>query len=158
MLNRFFAGASDVIEANGGHVDNYMGDAVLALFGVHDEPLPTVAAIKSGLGLLEVAADLNHYMERIYGHTFGVRVGVDYGEVVYGLLGAEGTARETAIGDAVNVASRLQTANKETGTLMLVSEAVQEGCTAEVEFGGSFDLDLRRKIGRVRAHEVVRLR
>lgn len=158
MLNRFFSGAAEVIEAHAGRVDNYMGDAVLALFGVHGEPAPTVAAIKSGIGLLEVAADLNHYMERIYGHTFAVRIGVDYGEVVFGLLGADETARETAIGDAVNVASRLQTANKQVGTTMLVSEAVQSGCSKEVAFGRSFDMDLRGKVGRVRAYEVLGLK
>ena len=158
MLNRFFAGASDVVEANGGRIDNYMGDAILALFGIDGEPAPTVAAIKSGLGVLEVARNLNHYVERIYGQTFGVRVGVDFGEVVFGLLGAEDTARETAIGDAVNVASRLQSANKEVGTDMLVSSDVARGCTNDVEFGRSFTLDLRGKVGRVTAHEVLGLR
>ena len=155
MLNRFFDGASHVIESNGGRVDNYIGDAILALFGVNGEPQPTVAAIRSGLGLLEVARDLDHYVERIYRRSFKVRVGVDYGEVVFGLVGAEGTARETAIGDVVNVASRLQAANKEVGTEMLVSDAVHAGCTAHIDFGRSFDLDLRGKVGRVKAHEVV---
>lgn len=157
MLNRFFNGASDVVEANSGRVDNYMGDAILALFGVEDEPRPTVSAIRAGLGVLEVARDLNHYVERIYGKTFAVRVGVDYGEVVFGLLGAEGTARETAIGDAVNVASRLQGANKDVGTEMLVSQAVFRGCADDVNFGRSFELDLRGKVGRVTAHEVLGL-
>jgi adenylate cyclase len=158
MLNRFFGGASDVISANGGRVDNYMGDAVLALFGVDHEPMPAVAAIRSGLGVLEVAADVNHYVERIYGRTFAVRIGIDFGEVVFGLLGADDTARETAIGDPVNVAARLQGANKEVGTTMLASEAAFSGCAGDVEFGRSFDLDLRGKLGRVRAHEVLALK
>jgi adenylate cyclase len=158
MLNRFFAGAGAVVEANGGRVDNYMGDALLALFGIDGESSPTVAAIRSGLGVLEVAADLNHYVERIYGKAFGVRVGIDYGSVIFGLLGAEETARETAIGDVVNVASRLQSANKEVGTKMLVSEAVFAGCRADVDFGRSFELDLRGKVGRVTAHEVLGVR
>ncbi len=97
-------------------------------------------------------------MERIYGRSFAIRVGVAYGEAVFGLLGAEGNSRETAIGDVVNVASRLESANKETGTSMLVSDAVFEDCTEEFEFGRSFDLDLRGKVGRVTAHEVVRTR
>ena len=155
MLNRFFDGASEVVEANNGFIDNYMGDAVLALFGVHDEPAPSASAIRSGLGLLEVAEDLNHYVERAYGISFGVSVGIDYGEVVFGLLGAESTARETAIGDPVNVASRLQSANKEVGTRMLVSNASVAGCDQVISFGRQFDLDLRGKVGRVVAHEVI---
>jgi adenylate cyclase len=155
MLNRFFSGAGEVVEANGGRIDNYIGDAILALFGIEPQPQPTVAAIRSGLGLLDVARDLNHYVERIYGRQFKIRIGVDFGEVVFGLLGAEGTARETAIGDVVNVASRLQAANKEVGTEMLVSSSVFNGCSAQIDFGRSFDLDLRGKVGRVRAHEVL---
>jgi adenylate cyclase len=155
LLNRFFAGASEVVEMNGGRIDNYIGDAVLALFGIDGQPQPTVAAIRSGLGLLEVARDLDHYVQRIYGRPFEIRVGVDYGEVVFGLLGAESTARETAIGDVVNVASRLQAANKEVGTEMLVSNSVFAGCPAHIDFGRSFHLDLRGKIGRVHAHEVL---
>lgn len=158
LLNRFFAGASEVVEANGGRVDNYIGDAMLALFGIDDEPRPNVAAIRTGLGFLEVAQDLDHYVERIYGRNFHVRVGIDYGDVVFGLVGAEGNARETAIGDVVNVASRLQAVNKDVGTTMLVSDAVFEGCRNDIEFGRSFDLDLRGKLGRVRAHEVRSVR
>lgn len=158
LLNRFFGGASAAVEANSGRIDNYMGDAILALFGLGGEPDPTVAAIRSGLAVLEVAEELSEYVERIYGKTFGVRVGVDYGEVVFGLLGAEGSARETAIGDAVNVASRLESANKDVGTKMLVSDAVAAGCRRDVEMGRSFDLDLRGKVGRVTAHEVLRLK
>lgn len=158
LLNRFFTGASAVIGANSGRVDNYMGDAILALFGVDDEPLPAAGAIRAGLGVLDVARNLNRYVERIYGRSFAVRVGVDYGEAVFGLLGAEDTARETAIGDVVNVASRLESANKDVGTDMLVSEAVFEACANEVNFGRSFGLDLRGKVGRVTAHEVLGLR
>ncbi|MBT8198303.1 MAG: adenylate/guanylate cyclase domain-containing protein [Acidimicrobiia bacterium] len=154
MLNRFFHGASGAIEANHGQVDNYMGDAVLALFGVDGEESPSAHAIAAGLAILEVAQDLNHYVERVYDMGFGVRIGIDFGEVVYGLLGAETSARETAIGDPVNVASRLQNANKETGTEMLVSQAAASGCDKIIEFGRRFDLDLRGKVGMVTAYEV----
>ena len=155
LLNRFFTGASVVVEANSGHIDNYMGDAILALFGVHDESAPAVGAIRAGLGVLDTARSLNRYVERIYGTTFAVRVGVDFGEAVFGLLGAENSARETAIGDVVNVASRLEGANKEVGTDMLVSEAVFQACSGEFSFGRTFELDLRGKVGRVTAHEVL---
>jgi len=113
-----------VVAANSGRVHNYMGDAFLALFGVSNEPEPTVAAIRAGLGVLEIARDLNHYVERHYNKSFRVSVGVPYREAAFGLLGAEDTARETAIADVVDVASRLETANKEVGTNTLVSEAV----------------------------------
>ena len=88
-----------------GRVHNYMGDAFLALFGVSNEPEPTVAAIRAGLGVLEIAHDLATSNGTTTSH-FGVSVGVPYSEAAFGLLGAEDTARETAIADVVDVASR----------------------------------------------------
>jgi len=155
LLNRFFSRTRDVIETNSGVIDNYMGDAVLALFGLHGEPEPALSAVRSGLGVLEVAGELTRYIERIYGMGFGVRVGVDFGEVIFGLIGAGEAARETVIGDTVNVASRLESANKETGSAMLVSDAIHERTHHEVTFGRRHELDLRGKVGRVVAHEVV---
>ncbi len=158
LLNRFFHNVSAEVVSHSGRVDNYMGDAVLALFGVDGEPKPALSAIRSGLGVLKIARDLSHYVERMYGMSFGVRVGVDYGKVVFGLMGVEPSARETAIGDTVNVASRLEAANKETGTSMLVTDIVFKNCGPDVDFGQSFDLDLRGKTGLVVAHEVIGLK
>ena len=107
--------------------------------------------------MLELAKELTRYIEIIYHQTFKVRVGIDFGEVVYGLMGAESSARETVIGDTVNVASRLESANKDTGTEILVSDAVFEEARDEVEFGRRFELDIRGKAGRVVAHEVLGL-
>jgi class 3 adenylate cyclase len=155
LLNRFFSRTDDVVTANGGIIDNYMGDAVLALFGLHDELDPALSAVRCGLEVLEVAEDLCHYIERIYGMSFDVRVGIDIGEVVFGVMGAGSSARETVIGDTVNVASRLESANKETGTRMLVSDAVHELTQDFVTFGRRYELDVRGKFGSVIAHEVL---
>ena len=75
-----------------------------------------------------------------------------------GDIGSADRLEFATLGDVVNVASRLQAANKEVGTNMLVSDAVFAGCRNDIEFGRSFDLDLRGKLGRVRAHEVRSVR
>jgi adenylate cyclase len=157
LLNRFFRRVGEVVAANEGVIDNYMGDAVLALFGLHDEAEPALAAVRAGFGILDVARDLSHYVERIYRIRFAVRVGIDFGEVVFGLMGASGSARETVIGDAVNVASRLESANKDVGTDMLVSNAVHRRTAHTVTFGQRYELDLRGKAGPVVAHEPISL-
>lgn len=156
LLNRFFARTNALVEENGGRVDNYIGDAVFAVFGVEGKPQPALGAVRTGLGILEIAEDLTQYLERIYQMGFEVRVGVHFGEVLFGLMGAESAARETVIGDAVNVASRLETANKETGTSILVSEAARELTAEHIEYGRRFELDLHGKAGLVTAHEVLR--
>lgn len=155
LLNRFFSRTADVVDANGGVIDNYMGDAVLALFGLHDEPDPALSAVRSGVAVLKVANELSQYVKRIYRMSFGVRVGIDFGEVVFGLMGAGESARETVIGDAVNVASRLESANKDTGTDILVSNAVYELTKDGVIFGARHELDVHGKLGPVIAHEVL---
>lgn len=155
MLNRFFTRTAALVEDHGGRVDNYIGDAVLAVFGLEDHPDPALGAVRTGLGILDIARDLTNYLGRIYQMDFGVRVGIHYGEVLFGLLGAESGARETVIGDTVNVASRLEAANKETGTSILASERVR-GLTAQhINYGPQFELDLRGRTGLVTAHEVL---
>ena len=157
LLNRFFTRADSIVAGNAGTIDNYMGDAILAVFGINDDPDSALSAVRSGIGVLEVAKELTRYIERIYGLSFRVRVGIDFGEVVFGLMGAESTARETVIGDAVNVASRLEVANKETGTEILVTDAVYNETQNDVLFGRRFELDVRGKEERVVAHEVIGL-
>jgi class 3 adenylate cyclase len=155
ILNRFFSRAGAAVESQGGRVDNYMGDGLLSVFGVDGTADSALAAVKAGLEVLEVAADMDNYVSRIYGHAFRVRVGIGLGEVIFGLMGSESSARETVIGDVVNTASRLESANKTTGTTMLVTEAVQAATIDSIEYGRRFDLELPGKDGHVIAHEVV---
>lgn len=157
ILNRFFKRAGDTVGANNGRVDNYMGDGLLAVFGVDGQPDRALGAVRTGLDLLAIAADMNAYVSRIYGHDFRVRVGIASGDVVYGLMGAEGSARETVVGDVVNTASRIESANKQTGTAILVSDVVRSRTSEDVEYGQRFDLDLPGKDGSVAVHEVLRL-
>ena len=157
LLNRFFSRAGDAIVVNTGVVDNYMGDAILALFGLHGEADAALSAVRSGFGVLEAAKTLSHYTERAYGIDFSVRVGIDFGEVVYGTMGAKDSSRETVIGDTVNVASRLEAANKLTGTDMLVSQSVYDLTGDGVAYGERHDLDLKGKQGHVSAYEAVSL-
>jgi class 3 adenylate cyclase len=155
ILNRFFTRAGATVEACGGRVDNYMGDGFLALFGVHDEPDAALRAVEASLGFCEVESDMSNYVKPIFGHSFEVRVGVGLGDVILGLMGDDSSARETVIGDVVNTASRLESANKTTGTRILVTEAIHARTSTSVDYGQSFELDLHGKAGRVKAYEVL---
>lgn len=130
---------------------------MLAVFGVRGEPDHALDAVKAGLDTLEAAASMSTYLHRIYGHEFNVRIGIGLGDVIFGLMGAESSARETVIGDVVNTASRLESANKTTGTRLLVTEDVHARTTDSVEYGRQFDLDLPGKGGHVVAFEVLGL-
>jgi class 3 adenylate cyclase len=155
ILNRFFSRASEAVENYGGRVDNYMGDGVLCVFGIDKEADTSLSAIRAGLAVLDVASDMDEYVNMIYGHEFRVRVGIGLGDVIFGLMGGETSARETVIGDVVNVASRIEAANKEAGTTMLVTDDIRARTASAVHYGRRFDLDVRGKTGRIVAHEVL---
>lgn len=155
ILNRFFSRISEAVEDHGGRVDNYMGDGALCVFGIDQASDTSISAIRAGLAVLGIARDMDKYVSRIYGHDFRVRVGIDVGEVIFGLMGGEASARETVIGDVVNVASRIEAANKDVGTSMLVTEAIRSRAGSAIQYGQRFDLDLRGKTGRIVAHEVL---
>lgn len=159
ILNRFFKRAGEAVEANGGRVDNYMGDGMLAVFGIDDEADGDYAtgAVRAGLAALVVAADMHRYVSRIYGCDFTIRVGVGLGEVIFGLMGSESSARETVVGDVVNTASRLESANKRTGTTMLVTKAVRDRTSDVVAYGDPLELELAGKDGHVVAYPALGL-
>ena len=157
ILNRFFNRSGLAIESNSGRVDNYMGDGLLAVFGIESDPDSAINAVKAGLEVLEVAADMHRYVNIIYSRDFKVRIGISLGEVIFGLMGAEASARETVLGDVVNTASRLESANKTIGTSMLVTEAVHAKTVDKVNYGQRFELDLPGKDSHVVAFSVVGL-
>jgi len=103
MLASFFDEARRVIESHGGTVEKFIGDAVMAVFGVpvvHEDD--AVRALRAASELMAALAALNPTLERSYGATLQIRIGVNTGEVV------TGTTERLATGDAVNVAARLE--------------------------------------------------
>ena len=120
ILNRYFYHMGKIISAGGGSIDNYIGDGLMALFGLDDSPNACFRAVSAGLGMIEDIARNRHHFEDIYGMSFRIGVGIHWGKVVVGTVGQ----RMTAIGDPVNFASRIESANKEYGTELLISEDV----------------------------------
>jgi class 3 adenylate cyclase/tetratricopeptide (TPR) repeat protein len=105
VMRRYFDAARTVIEQHGGTVEKFIGDAVMAVFGVpvlHEDD--ALRAVRAASGLRDSLAGLNAELERDYGTTVTVRTGVNTGQVV------TGTEERLATGDAVNVAARLEQA------------------------------------------------
>lgn len=158
LLNRYFAAMGRVVAAHGGTINNYMGDGLLALFGLDDEEKAPLQAVTAALGMLRAVEDLRPYFRAAYGLDFRIGIGVHAGEVVVGAIGAHGSRRLTAIGDAVNFASRIEEANKDAGTSLLISDAVLERVKGRAAIGKVWTAPVKGLEGCRRLHEVVGLR
>ena len=83
-------------------------------------------AVKSGVEMLEEVDKMKAYMKAMYGEDFEIGIGIHYGKVVAGEIGRGNKVKKTVIGDNVNLASRIESANKQADTRFLVSEVVYE--------------------------------
>jgi adenylate cyclase len=127
-LNAFFSTMTAWVRSCDGFVDKFIGDAMLVVFGLlEDTPdAGAGAALRCALGMRERLATLNEARAAAGQTPLLVSVGVHAGEVLAGRIGAEDRYEYTVIGDAVNVAARLQQLSKESAHAVLVSADAYE--------------------------------
>lgn len=155
VLNRYFDTVGKVITAHGGFINNYMGDGIMALFGVDGQPDAALRAVQAGVGMLDELEGMKPYLLSTYGKVFDIGVGIHYGEAVVGPIGASGMKVMTAIGDSVNFASRIESANKDAGTRLLISEDTYETVRAAVTIGKQTRVSVKGKSGEYNLYEVT---
>ncbi len=140
VMNRYLTVMSDAVRRNGGIVDKYIGDAVMAFwgppFGASEDQ--GRQACLAALSMLVAMREFKDELPEITGVKRGlpdidIRVGVATGDVVVGNLGSEQTRNYTVIGDTVNFASRLEGVNKAYHTRILVSEATVQLAADDIE-------------------------
>jgi len=158
VLNRCFHRLGEVIARHGGHIDSYMGDGLMALFEAEEPAAGALRAIRAGLEMLRAVRALGPYLTELFQRSFEIRLGLHYGQVVAGTLGAPGTKKLTVIGDAVNLASRIEAANKRAGTQFLISADVYSLVKNKIQVGHMAHLTLPGKTGKYRLYEVVGLK
>ncbi|MEH6402331.1 MAG: adenylate/guanylate cyclase domain-containing protein [Sneathiella sp.] len=125
VINQYFRHMGEAIEQSGGHLDKFIGDGVMALFGLEDTP--EVAAQKALTAAKAMATELeimNTNLKSDLGEPLRIGIGVHMGHVIVGEMGYGKATSITAIGDAVNTASRLEAMNKEHGSQLIFSEHV----------------------------------
>jgi adenylate cyclase len=140
VLNRYMTVMSEPIRRNNGIIDKYIGDGIMAYWGPpfidaeEQGRLACLAALDQLGSLAEFRAELPDLMGVKRGlPEIDIRIGIATGDVVAGSIGSEQTRNYTVIGDAVNLASRLDGANKIYGTRTLISEATDRLAAGAVE-------------------------
>ena len=123
VVNAYLEETSDCLLNHGAYVDKYIGDAVMAVFGVPlDLPDHALAACRAALDARRALDGVNARYADSVGVRLAVRIGLNTGEMIVGNLGSTRKRNYTVMGDAVNLASRLEGANKEFGTHILLGE------------------------------------
>jgi adenylate cyclase len=118
-LNRLFSLIVPIIHTHGGHVDKFVGDGLLAVFGApRRQPEHAEQA-------LEAAVEIARQVKSEFGEELSIGIGLNSGTVIAGNVGGGGRLEFSVIGDAVNVAARVEAATRMTGDAILTSESTR---------------------------------
>jgi adenylate cyclase len=152
LMNEYLSAMTDIIESHGGYIDKYIGDSIVAMFGAPaDDPAHARNAVNAALKCHEKLAELNTSSAAFAGRGLSHRIGLNSGEAVVGNIGSRRRFNYTVMSDTVNVASRLEGANKYYGTAIMASE------TTMAQSGDTFawrELDAIKVMGRGEAIKV----
>ena len=154
LLNRYFVQVGDIVEQNGGFIDKFVGDGLMAIFGIDGQPDAPFRSVNAALQTLAAVDRMKPFFASMYDADFDIRIGLHYGEAVIGSLGSIGHERLTAIGDVVNVASRVEAANKDAGTRLLISAALYDQVEDKVEIADFVRIRLPGTSERITLHEI----
>ncbi len=127
LLNLYLTAMTDIIHEEGGTVDKYEGDAIIAFWNAPlEQPDHAVRCVRAALKCQARLAGMRPDFHKTIGRDLKMRVGINSGQAVVGNMGSHSRFDYTMIGDAVNLAARLEGINKQFGTYLLISQTTRE--------------------------------
>jgi adenylate cyclase len=155
VLNRYYQTMNGIIVQHKGVISDVAGDGILALFGAIEESKnPVLDAINAVRAMNVALTQFNGYLNQMYDWSFGIRAGINFGKVIVGSFDTGMMTKISAIGDAVNLASRIETANKDFGTQLLISQWANEKIRGVVVPHRMYRARLKGKSGEYALYEV----
>ncbi len=142
ILNEYLKAMTDIVFAHQGTVDKFMGDGILVLFGTPQAMSPKEQvhlAITCAHSMQNALDDLNKHWQKVYSHVFSMRIGLHHGSAIVGYFGGSRRSDYTAIGQTVNIASRVEPLARP-GHIMVTSAVIQYLHPRDYEAEGSFTL------------------
>jgi adenylate cyclase len=144
LLNRYFSAMTDIIFAHGGTLDKYLGDGLMALFGAPTvTPKDAANAIAAAVAMQRRMLSINDELREEGFPEIGIGIGLHTGEVTVGYIGSERRSEYTAIGDAVNTASRLESNAK--GGEILVSEVTAKAAHSRYQLAAREPISVKNR-------------
>ena len=153
LLNKYFTAMTEIIFEHGGTLDKYLGDGLMAIFGA-----PTASdtdadnAVKTAIAMQNKLVELNAELKISGFKEISIGIGLHTGVATIGYIGSERRSEYTAIGDTVNLASRLESAAA--GGQILISEATGRACKESFQIRKCEPLRVRNRVQPVSLFEV----
>ncbi|MEP0265498.1 adenylate/guanylate cyclase domain-containing protein [Dokdonia sp.] len=155
VLNRYYQMMNSIIKDNKGIISDVAGDGILAVFGIdEDSDNAVLDAIQAIEGMNQKLEDFNEYLKENFNTHFGIRAGVHYGNVIVGPFDTGAMKKLAIIGDNVNYASRIESANKEFGTKLLLSKEAYQKVEEAYPTCNVFETTLKGKTGLYTLYEI----
>lgn len=158
QLNEYLAAMVECIHAHGGTLHKFIGDAVMAVWGdlvSEGEAADAEKACQAALAMQQRLAELNEAWAGRGLHTLRMGIGLNHGVVLAGNIGSPRRMEFTVIGDAVNLASRLEALNKELRTQILVGQSVMELAAGKFVFRPIGNMSIKGKSKGVNINELM---
>ena len=158
LLNRYLTGQSSELMEQGGVIDKFEGDAIMAFFG---DPLDmsdhAIRACRAAVHCIRELPNLEPVWRKLGLESFRVRIGVNTGEALVGNMGSDRRFDYTCMGDSVNLASRLEGANKHFGSVIMIGETTYRQAQPHILAKPLADLVVVGKTEPVGVYELVSL-
>jgi len=156
MLNEYFSEMADSVLQYNGMLDKYIGDSIMAVFGV---PFAGQQdgdnSVNAAIHMMQKLKEFNHARQTKKLSNIEIGIGISSGEVVVGNIGSPKRMDFTVIGDTVNLASRLEGANKMYGSQILISESTKEQLTEKHVFREVDSIRVKGQSKPVAVYEVL---
>jgi adenylate cyclase len=157
LLNRYFRATGHAVEAAGGRLDKFIGDGVMAIFGLDSAPeLACRQALDAARRMALALDDLNEAMSGDLDQPLRIGIGLHAGPTIVGEMGYERATSLTAIGDTVNIASRLETLTKEYTVELVVSQELADRAGVDLSAAPRHEVEIRGRQGRLAVRAVKR--
>src|SRR5262245_55126449 len=147
LLNRYFRAMGTAVESAGGQLDKFIGDGVMALFGVGGGPTDGCRrALAAARRMSEGMRELNRSLANDVAEPLRIGIGIHAGPAIVGEMGHGRATSVTAVGDTVNTASRLETLTKDYECQLVISDAVARYAQVDVEGFERHEIEIRGRL------------